>query len=598
MATQEEWAFPLLAIRDDDGDHASNNTSNISDSQVLALEAVSVTFATISVFAAFIAFYWFVRMRRSFRQDLIMLLIQSDMMKAFWLMISPIIYFIAGPDGPINSNSAFCQISGFFLTTAIEASDIAVLMIAIHSALYILRIQTPGGETGLHPYRRYAYIIWLVVPLVMAAVIPITGSRFADNGPFCYLPGSPGWYRVYLSWVPRYIIFGIIFFVYAFLYVYVAWRFRKLRLDQKRASFQSMGSPKSQLQRFAAIPPTPPLTYNGLLDLSNAQTPMEIRRERRNSATSDVSTLKLNEPTPTPGAPPVQEEPQSHEVWNWVMADHEGATNPAPRRDATGPALPAQLTDVVGSPDIDTPAVTRPQPVAPRISHSGTVPVTQTPKPRIPPGRQSFGKPFWQRPLSFASDTVISTAPRISSMLQRDTPEITDGGESSFPSLYAPLSVTEDSLRKSRDKMNRQLRLLFVYPLIYIIAWVAPFVSHVYKYQNPTGVSMQEPYGAMVVSIASLCFGAAVDCIFYTAWEKPWRFSRVGFWEGLALRLRLRRRPRVGGRSREEQRRDASAAFDRRNVEQQDRQAAAAMGRARTSRTPREWWDIEEQNSQ
>ena len=300
MATQEEWAFPLLAIRDDDGDHASNNTSNISDSQVLALEAVSVTFATISVFAAFIAFYWFVRMRRSFRQDLIMLLIQSDMMKAFWLMISPIIYFIAGPDGPINSNSAFCQISGFFLTTAIEASDIAVLMIAIHSALYILRIQTPGGETGLHPYRRYAYIIWLVVPLVMAAVIPITGSRFADNGPFCYLPGSPGWYRVYLSWVPRYIIFGIIFFVYAFLYVYVAWRFRKLRLDQKRASFQSMGSPKSQLQRFAAIPPTPPLTYNGLLDLSNAQTPMEIRRERRNSATSDGSTLKLNEPTPTP----------------------------------------------------------------------------------------------------------------------------------------------------------------------------------------------------------------------------------------------------------------------------------------------------------
>ncbi|KAI4603417.1 hypothetical protein KJ359_006213 [Pestalotiopsis sp. 9143b] len=603
MATQEGWAVPLLAIRQDE-DHHSNNTSDLSDQEVLALEAVSLSFATISVFAAFIAFYWFVRMRRSFRQDLIMLLIQSDMMKAFWLMISPIIYFIGGPDGPINTNNTFCQISGFFLTTAVEASDIAVLMIAIHSALYILRIQSPSGETGLHPYRRYAYMVWLIVPLIMAAVIPITGSRFADNGPFCYLPGSPGWYRIYLSWVPRYIIFGIIFCVYASLYVYIAWRFRKLRLDQRRASFQSAPSPKSQLQRFSAIPPTPILQYNGLLDPSTFQSPIERQQQRRrNSAASDVSTLKLDEPTPV--SPPAQEpEPQSHEagtlLWNWIMADHDGATNSAPRRDATDSTLPSHTADIMGSPNMDTPTLARPAPTAQRTFQPGvSAPAQQIAKPRIPPGRQSFAKPFWQRPLSFASETVTDTLPRLSGMLQRETPDLTDeGGDSSYPSLYMSLSVTEDSLRKSRDKMNRQLRLLFVYPLIYIIAWVAPFVSHVYKYQNPTGVSHDQPYGVVIASTASLCFGAAVDCIFYSAWEKPWRYSRVGFWEGLALRLRIRRRPRVGGRTREEQRRDASAAFDRRNVEQADREAAAAMQRARTSRTPREWWDIEEGNPQ
>ena len=33
------------------------------------LESVSLSLSTISVFAALVAFYWFVRMRRSFRQE-------------------------------------------------------------------------------------------------------------------------------------------------------------------------------------------------------------------------------------------------------------------------------------------------------------------------------------------------------------------------------------------------------------------------------------------------------------------------------------------------------------------------------------------------
>jgi G protein-coupled receptor GPR1 len=39
------------------------------DSETLAVMCVSLVFATISVIAALFAFYWFVRMRRGFRQE-------------------------------------------------------------------------------------------------------------------------------------------------------------------------------------------------------------------------------------------------------------------------------------------------------------------------------------------------------------------------------------------------------------------------------------------------------------------------------------------------------------------------------------------------
>jgi hypothetical protein len=51
--------------------------------------------------------------------SLVMLLIQSDMFKALWFMIYPIVVFIRGP---VPSSSTFCQVNGFFLALGIEAS--------------------------------------------------------------------------------------------------------------------------------------------------------------------------------------------------------------------------------------------------------------------------------------------------------------------------------------------------------------------------------------------------------------------------------------------------------------------------------------------
>lgn len=51
-----------------------------------------------------------------------MLLIQSDMWKAFWFLTFPIVTFIYGP---IASDSTFCQVNGFFVAQGIEASGMS-----------------------------------------------------------------------------------------------------------------------------------------------------------------------------------------------------------------------------------------------------------------------------------------------------------------------------------------------------------------------------------------------------------------------------------------------------------------------------------------
>ena len=40
-------------------------------------------------------------------------------------------------------------------------------MIAIHSALYIFKPRVSSGEGGLYPYRKLAYTVWLVYPILM-----------------------------------------------------------------------------------------------------------------------------------------------------------------------------------------------------------------------------------------------------------------------------------------------------------------------------------------------------------------------------------------------------------------------------------------------
>ncbi|GAW10829.1 hypothetical protein ANO14919_001640 [Xylariales sp. No.14919] len=643
------------------------------DSQTLAVMSVALSLATISVIAALFAFYWFVRMRRGFRQDMIMLLIQSDMAKALWLLINPLFYFITKK--PFNSNWAFCQVSGFFLTVAIEASDIAVLLIAIHTVLFFVKRQHPGTAFGLQPYRRVAYTLWATVPIILAAIVPITGSSFVDNGPHCYLPIQPGWYRSALAWTPRYIIFGFIIVTYTGLYLYVYIRFRRFGEDQRRASTLNSESTGSSTRRHSkrrwrsrSVPPTPSLATHGLLDSTHVSVSKHDRPNfRQYSVASTVSTLQIGDAVCLPTAPE-RVERKSSIAWNLIDFGHDGAGTSASATPCTDtvPSSPTTQSfslppNDIGDADNNTaaPAAAIPVPEPTHSAPSGDVP---------PHSLRNIRRHRWKRRLTVIRSHDSDSGSRkslanIIAVLRQGPPAVRRAGEAgagdeqpsvSSPSVHLPTEESEEAMRRSRDRMQRQMRLLFVYPVIYLLAWIAPFVAHVYGYDDvytsaytgfanssqqhhpdlalttipsPPSYTTSEPLALRIASMASLCIGAAVDCGFFSAWERPWRHLRGGFWEGLALRLRMHwicggvgERTSGPGRSRDERVADERAARTRREREREmvlelRRKTAASRssGGQGSSRggsgeggfvirggsggeiplgRPREWWDV------
>ncbi|KAI0097385.1 G protein-coupled glucose receptor regulating Gpa2-domain-containing protein [Nemania sp. FL0031] len=624
----------------------TTHTIDYTDSQTLAVMWVSFVFATISVITALFAFYWFVRMRRGFRQDLIMLLIQSDMAKTLWLIINPIFYFITKK--PFGSNWAYCQVSGFFLTVTIEASDMAVLLIAIHTALFIVKRQQPGAPPGLQPYRRIAYIAWAVVPILIAAIVPLTGNSFVDNGPYCYLPIRPGWYNTALAWAPRYIIFGFIIATYTWLYVWVCIRFRQLGEDQRRASNMSSESANSSTHRRPkrtwrshSVPLTPALATHNLLDsppAADASSRNGASKPRHHSVTSTVSTLRIGEGVYLPSAPEQAAVRKSSISWNLIDFGRDGAGSSGgstPYVDAgADPASPADsVTLTLLSHDIHTTnttaaVITTPEPayLASRVDTPASNPTSSrraTWKQRLTTIRtQSFDTTSTESWFTRII-TALRQGPPVADHTNAEDRAVIDTTrlESSLPPIiHLPSSVSDETVRRSRDRMQRQMRLLFVYPVIYMLTWVAPFVAHVYAYNGSAPSSSDfnldtsianlnsttlfsaqshavtldfisaQPLALRVVSIASLCVGAAVDCAFFSLWERPWRHLRGGFWGCLARRMRVPwlcggERRGGPGRSREERVADERAARTRRDREREmlksrmDAATAAAAAR-------------------
>ncbi|KAI0391352.1 hypothetical protein F5Y17DRAFT_14969 [Xylariaceae sp. FL0594] len=658
-------------------EHHVTGVYDFRGSQLLAVMCVSLSFAALSVAAALFAFYWFIRMRRGFRQDMIMLLIQSDMAKGLWLIISPLFYFITGHK-PFYSNGIFCQVSGFFLTATIEASDIAVLLIAIHTILFIVKRQHPGVPVGLEPYRRVAYVVWATVPLILAAIVPITGGRFVDTGPHCYLPVQPTWYRSALSWFPRYTIFGFILVTYTSLYLYVYLRFRKFGEYQRtvsnttsHSSAPSLRRSRRRFQTTRIVPPTPPIVTHGLLN----EPRNDASKPRQHSGTWTVSAFRFVDADGSLVPPENSAQRQRGSIsWSLVDFGRDGSISPRCITPADESVTVSPRTSMPplfrSSSNSNIPAVNL---LAPTPTHARAKSFAAGDSNALQLGSLASNRHgVWRSRANSLNRNTASQSdpvPNFFAALRQQplkTESVDERGtgadiRSPTPSVHLPSGVSDEAMRRSRDRMRRQMRLLFIYPAIYVLTWVAPFVEHLYTYDaiNPSAhpplnatasaahafpspaaslglafhslanatistpsegfAQLNEPFALRIISMASLCIGAAVDCGFFTTWEKPWKNLRVGFWDGLGTRLRLNRvlcglsgdkgdHGWAPGRDRDERLADERVAWRRREREREmawaalrsepgslapERRSEGELSRVsnRAARARREWWD-------
>lgn len=502
-----------------------------------------------------VAVAFFLLMQRSFRHDLILLLILSDTLKTLWLVIPQAMELA---HGNVSSTSTICQISGFFLSVGIEACDLAVLLMAAHTALYILR-----GRSGLYPYRYLAYILVAAVSLMLASLAFINQPAFFNSGPYCYLPHQPGWTSRALSWIPRYVIIAAIMLTYTFIYVYVTC---VLKNFEKGDGMNGANGARPTHEHSASdqtwVPPTPPIVYHGLLPPTpssdgvfkayawkkNPQLSEAVLTQSKGNAQSTLKPRQENE-----GAK------QLHMPKPQVVERTSFPANQEPGQSAGGD----QVTGCLRSNKhlhkhlhINS----RPEPYAP----SKTFGRCLTCLGEVSPSRQTGLAPKGRR---------LRVLP---------------GEWDSSPDLVlSPSTLNATGMPGVRQKIRRQLGHLFLYPLVYVAGWLIPFISHVMG-----GHESAKPFGLVLAGLTSLCIQGMADSLVFLLLEKPWRFWNKG---GSGCRLfdwckqpAIKGNKSKVGRTREEMLIAGTMARQRRQREAEegrvDRTSSVSRGR--------EWWDV------
>ncbi|KAK3900529.1 G protein-coupled glucose receptor regulating Gpa2-domain-containing protein [Staphylotrichum tortipilum] len=575
-----------------------------SEDMVHVLLILSLTFASISVLATLTALYWFVKMRRSFRHEqwttsspmltchrLILLLIQSDFLKSLSFLVFAIASFAWGN---IESNSIFCQLSGFALAVATESSDIAVLLIAVHSAMFILR-----PRSGLYLYRRLAYLVFYLLPSLVASLAFIGGNGYENMGHYCYLRTDRSWARLALSWAPRYFICTSIVVISIFIYLYIRTRMRDY--GRRRSEAMQPRLPRDS----SSLPPSPCLCCHGLIPSTASS--------RRSSATD---TMPLKGSVRYCGARTSADShpPKGTVMWNW--RGFSQARSPCEGRasdDSCDPICP-DSSRLLSPPTVHAPRRNAIIPDDPPVS-----PHDCTHRPELPDDIQR------PRRASYPTTTPSRTQhhhlhrPKYMPILETDSTSILPRNISTSTSVTTTTTTTAAALPRARTSPQpqpgtkpaksplRQLRSLFVYPLVYIIVWLFPFVSHILGYDDdsranttPSSPSSPHrkdpPHWLLTVSIISLCAQGLVDCVVFMLRETPWRYAAGrGFLVAFGKRWmwswgRRWDGDREGvGRTREEMLVDGRLARERREGEVRVEMTARGRGKGAGAR---EWWDV------
>jgi G protein-coupled receptor GPR1 len=135
-----------------------------------------------------------------------MINLAGSFLRAIWYLV----FSAAALSGTnIPDSSKFCQVTGFFFSAGHEATDLCVLFIAIHGTIQVYRpvINRSDPNYGLNPYRIYVSTSLICIPILLAGLAWVNGNIYVAMGSVCWLPIRPIWYRLALSWIPRYVVF-------------------------------------------------------------------------------------------------------------------------------------------------------------------------------------------------------------------------------------------------------------------------------------------------------------------------------------------------------------------------------------------------------
>ena len=374
--------------------------------------------------------------------------------------------------------------------------DFATFSISIHTALLIFKPwQRILGDDGLYPFRHAVAGITIGLPLVMASIAFANhGQGYSAQLPICTLPVRPFWYRLALMWVPRYVMWIIVLGLAIYVYRYVGGKFGMF----------AVGTVSS--------------------------TAVAVTASHTNIGPSVNGTTMNNKTAPT------------HEV---STTDEMGDTSLASRRKSRSSSVGTLASidrELDQSQRLDF------------FQESGNISESEGLEPEI---GETITKDL-HAPVQRDAIANYQFTPAVSTSKIARTLNTNDGPGAKpnqwLPALdkitedrYAPVHIAADhekklgqplhalsvdpTLARRRHAIIHQLRLLFIYPILYIILWILPFILHCYQYNDY--YAAHPPFALALLAYFALAIMGAVNGIVFNLKERPWRHisgSEGSFW--------------------------------------------------------------------
>ncbi|GAB7343212.1 hypothetical protein MBLNU457_1277t1 [Dothideomycetes sp. NU457] len=451
---------------------AINTKAVLLHDQKVKIAILSVVAGTISVLTCLAALYWFILMRRNFRRTLIMLLLVADCFRSLWFVVFPA---VALAHGQVQNGDPFCDAGGFFIQMGLEACDVAIFLMSLHMSLQIFNAGSGStGSDGLYRYRYAVYVVWLVLPAFDAslAFVNTKSPAYLLQGAFCSLPIRPFWYRLALMWIPRYLIWAYVVFIAIRIYMHVGSGFQVFARKVSSSSQARTGQGNSMGQDTAN-------------DRSSKFLVGKVRSHNLLSSFSD------NAPDLPPfmseTQPPLDPQARRPSVVRFdsgghFLKDKDGLRDHSYEKDkdtASGPSEPSSSRRGSAKDAVYE-------------SFEGSPPLQPLPKPNAVYNPEASG----------------------------DFPALPTIEEGNGAPLTEVSSTVEVAAAKRKRAIQRQVRLLFIYPCVYMILMVIPFVSHAMTYSD---YYAQHPV-YIVSALSTFCYAimGAADCVVFSWREKPW----------------------------------------------------------------------------
>ncbi|CAI6438012.1 CIC_HP2_G0007250.mRNA.1.CDS.1 [Saccharomyces cerevisiae] len=505
-------------------------TSTFTAPQLLQLRIIAITASAVSLIAGCLGMFFLSKMdkrRKVFRHDLIAFLIICDFLKAFILMIYPMIILI---DNSVYATPAFFNTLGWFTAFAIEGADMAIMIFAIHFAILIFkpnwkwRNKRSGNmEGGLYKKRSYIWPITALVPAILASLAFINYNKLNDDSDttiildnnnynfpdsprqggykpwsaWCYLPPKPYWYKIVLSWGPRYFIIIFIFAVYLSIYIFITSESKRIKAQIGDLNHDVLEEEKEKKKLFG-------LGHWGKAKWyfrSYFKLPLlHLLRNLKNFFT--ISFIDPNEETDDSGS--------SNGTFNFGESSNEIPT--LFRKTNTG-------SDE-------------------NVSASGGVRLLDynSAKPLDMSKYAMSEQPDLERnnPFDCENDITLNPSELVSKQKEHNvTFSVENEGldtrknrceNSSFTNVQQHFQAqTYKQMKKRRAQIQKNLRAIFIYPLSYIGIWLFPIIADAlqYKHEIKHGPIMWVTYIDTCVRPLS----CLVDVIVYLFKEKPWNYS-------------------------------------------------------------------------